>query len=109
MTFGNILKKLRSERKYTRYELAEKLNVTYHTIAKYENDERLPDLNIIKNLSIIFKVSTDYLLGNDENPILNEQILIDYNNLSDKNKKIFEEFLELLKVSEKYYEEKEYK
>ena len=107
MTFGNILKKLRKEKNFTRYELAEKLNVSYSTIAHYENNHRLPDSNILKDLSMIFNVSTDYLLGSDTGYIKNEQILIDYNNLSEDGKKDFKSYLELLKIREEHF--KDYK
>ncbi len=100
MTFGNILKKLRDEKKYTRHDLARELNISYSAIAKYESDIRFPDAEILKKLSVIFDVSTDYLLGNGSRRIMEEQILIDYNSLSDESKKDFERFLELLKIKD---------
>lgn len=100
MTFGNILKKLRDEKKYTRHDLARELNISYSAIAKYESDIRFPDAEILKKLSVIFDVSTDYLLENGSRRITEEQILIDYNSLSDESKKDFERFLELLKIKD---------
>lgn len=100
MTFGNVLKKLRNEKKYTRHDLARELNISYSAIAKYESDIRFPDAEILKKISVIFNVSTDYLLGNDSNRTMDEQILIDYNNLSNESKKDFEKFLELLKIKD---------
>ena len=40
-----------------------KLSLTKSVVSAYENDIRLPSYDILLALSRIFKVSTDYLLG----------------------------------------------
>ena len=44
-------------------DLAEKLKVTNHTISRWERGSNEPNLDTLKMLATILKVSTDYLLG----------------------------------------------
>ena len=61
--FGNTLKRLRLESGYTQQQLADKLCVTKSVVSYYELQERYPSPEIIVKLALIFHVSTDYLLG----------------------------------------------
>ena len=61
--FGNNLKTLRLQNGLTRAQVAQKLGVTKSVISAYETGLRLPSYDILINISRIFKVSTDYLLG----------------------------------------------
>ncbi len=49
--FSKILKKLRTEKGLSQRELADKMYVTRSTIARWENDSRLPDVAMITRLS----------------------------------------------------------
>ena len=53
----------RKEFNITQEELAKKLNTTHATINRYENGVSEPDLKTLKDLSKIFNVTTDELLG----------------------------------------------
>ena len=61
--FGMTLRTLRRKEDMTQAELARKLDVTKSVISAYENGLRLPSYDILINISRIFHVSTDYLLG----------------------------------------------
>lgn len=61
--FGNNLKTLRLQNGLTQAQVAQKLGVTKSVISAYETGLRLPSYDILINISKIFKVSTDYLLG----------------------------------------------
>lgn len=61
--FGNNLKTLRLQNGLTQAQVAQKLGVTKSVISAYETGLRLPSYDILINISRIFKVSTDYLLG----------------------------------------------
>ena len=61
--FGNNLKTLRLQNGLTQVQVAQKLGVTKSVISAYETGIRLPSYDILINISRIFKVSTDYLLG----------------------------------------------
>lgn len=61
--FGNNLKTLRLQNGLTPGTSCTKLGVTKSVISAYETGLRLPSYDILINISKIFKVSTDYLLG----------------------------------------------
>ena len=65
MSFGNILKKIRIENNLTQEELAKKIKTSRSNIANYENDKNMPSLDILNKLSLVFNVSTDFLLGKE--------------------------------------------
>lgn len=60
---GGRLKQLREKNKLTREELADKLGVSYSTIAKYESNTREPDIETLIELSYLFDVSIDWIVG----------------------------------------------
>jgi len=63
----NSIKFLRKEKKLSRDDLANKLGISYSTIAKYESGTREPDFETLEKISNIFEVSIDYLLGQETN------------------------------------------
>lgn len=66
MTFGQKVKKLRTDANITQKELAEKLNVTFQTVSKWESDINEPDFANVRELSKILNCSIEYLLSDDE-------------------------------------------
>lgn len=62
-SFGNRLARFRKARNMTQEDLAERLNVSAQAVSKWENDLTSPDLDTLLNLSEIYGVSTDELLG----------------------------------------------
>ncbi len=61
--FAKTLKKLRTDKKISQRELADKVYVTRSTIARWENGSRLPDITMISRLS--------QCLNEDVNTLLN--------------------------------------
>jgi transcriptional regulator with XRE-family HTH domain len=59
---GKFISKLRKENNMTQHVLAEKLNVTDRTISNWETGRRLPDISILKELSVIFSVTIDEII-----------------------------------------------
>ena len=66
MTFGEKLKKLRTDSGLTQDELAEKTYVTRTAISKWESDRGYPNIDSLKAISKFFSVSIDDLLSSDE-------------------------------------------
>ncbi len=62
-SFGERLKKLRTERGILQRELADHLKVSRVTITQYETGNRSPDDEIKKKIAEYFNVSLDYLMG----------------------------------------------
>ena len=60
--FGNLLYELRSKSNLTQEELGKKLGVTNKAISKWENGKAKPTTDMLKKLSILFKVPIDKLL-----------------------------------------------
>ena len=66
MTFGEIIKKLRTDNGLTQDELAEKIHVTRTAISKWESDRGFPNIESLKAISKFFSVSLDELLSGEE-------------------------------------------
>ena len=61
----NRIKDLRQALGLTQEELGRKLNLQKAAISKYEKGIVIPNGDVLKRLSAIFNVSTDYLLDNE--------------------------------------------
>lgn len=61
--FSNILKELREKNGYTQKRLAELLHVSKNSVSHYELGKSMPDISILIEMTDIFDVSLDYLLG----------------------------------------------
>ena len=66
MTFGEIIKKLRTDNRLTQDELAEKIYVTRTAISKWESDRGFPNIESLKAISKYFSGSLDELLSGEE-------------------------------------------
>jgi AbrB family looped-hinge helix DNA binding protein len=58
---GMNIRVLRKKQKWSQEQLAEKLNVSRQTVAKWENGEALPDIYKCQILAELFQVSLDQL------------------------------------------------
>lgn len=63
---GNKIKALRQKFNLTQKELADKLEIKPSTIGMYEQNRREPSYDLLQKISLIFNVSTDYLILDDE-------------------------------------------
>lgn len=66
------MKNIRQDNDDTQPDLAEKLHVTWHTIASWEQGKSTPSYEMLVAFCRIYKVSADYLLGLTNNPVLEE-------------------------------------
>lgn len=66
MSFGTNLISLRESIGMTRNELADKLSIPYTTLRNYEKDQREPGHKLLIELSSIFSVPVDDLIGNPQ-------------------------------------------
>lgn len=74
MELGEKILELRKKMNFSQEELAEKVNVTRQTISKWELGETCPDIKQAKELSKIFSVSLDELVGNDISEVVVEKV-----------------------------------
>lgn len=56
---------LRKQKGYTQSEVAEILNISRSSLSRYEKGTRIPNIEIIMQLSLLYDVSCDYLLCRD--------------------------------------------
>lgn len=63
MTVGQKIQKMRKEHGLSQNELACRITVSRQAVSKWENDESLPDVENLVQISKIFGVSLDYLLN----------------------------------------------
>jgi len=61
--FSQILKELRIESNVSQKQLAQVIGYDQATISKYELDKCIPTSDVVVSLAKFFNVSTDYLLG----------------------------------------------
>ena len=64
--FGEILKNLMDENNITQTALAEKIGYTQRAVSKWINNQAEPTETAIRNCATFFNVSSDYLLGLDD-------------------------------------------
>ena len=66
MLFNEKLKMLRKENDFTQEELAEKLNVSRQAITKWESGDGIPDIENLKQISVLFNTSIDELVKEEK-------------------------------------------
>lgn len=73
MNISEKIMKLRKTRGLSQEELADMLDVTRQSVSKWESGQSIPDIQKIVQLSQLFGVTTDYLLGDDEDERLPQE------------------------------------
>lgn len=73
-SLGNKLINLRKQNKMTQEQVADKLEVTRQTISNWELNQTKPDIEQLKSISYLYKLSIDELLDNDVKELLTEKI-----------------------------------
>lgn len=64
--FGLRLKQLREKQHLSQSQVAARLRVTRAAVSSYENNISLPSVSLLAELALLYRVSTDYLLGLDK-------------------------------------------
>ena len=60
---GEFIKKLRQDNNLTQKDLANKYNVTYQAVSKWERGLNIPDISLLKQMSEDFNISIEELLS----------------------------------------------
>ena len=61
--FGKRLKELRKANGYTIERFADMVGISKSTLGYYENDKRMPDIEILARIADTLNVNADYLIG----------------------------------------------
>ena len=90
MLFGDVLRQLLEDNNMTQKQLGLELNIAPTTIGNYVRNVREPDYRTLKMIAAYFKVTTDQLLGeqNQDISVDENMILKIYRDLDDEYKKI---------------------
>lgn len=91
MTFGNTLRRLRTEKKISRYQLSVRLHVDQSTIARWENGTRLPSLSILAQLSECLGTDISSLLQESERDTKTPNVIL----LDNDSYRIYDEIMVL--------------
>lgn len=87
------IKELRTKQKLTQSEIAKKLGITRSSVNAWEMGISVPSTKYIIELSLLFNVSSDYLLNIPRTSVINIQ------GLSDREVSAIQEIIECLKKS----------
>lgn len=63
VVFSERLKELRLEARMTQHQIAKRLKIAQSSYVRYEYGKREPNLQTVAEITKIFGVSCDYLLG----------------------------------------------
>ena len=63
--FGDLIKKIRKDNNLTQKEFADKYNVTYQAVSKWENGKNFPDTLLIKKICDDFNLNMDDLFNGE--------------------------------------------
>lgn len=73
--FGHLIKEIRKKNNLTQKDLADKYNVTYQAVSKWENGKNLPDITLMREISRDFNVSMDDLIDGNFGVKKNNKII----------------------------------
>lgn len=88
--FGYRLKTLRRQHHLTQTQVANRLNLSKTSISGYENNVKTPSQDVLIKLAGLYRVSTDYLLG------LDDEEMISVEGLTNRQKKLVEDLIQML-------------
>ena len=70
MDFGKRLNETRKQKGYTAQQMADALEIGLRSYRAYESGDREPSFKTLVTIADYLDVSTDFLLGREENPML---------------------------------------
>jgi len=68
--FGLRLRELRERHKLSQEQLGRKINRSKSVVSSYENNLKMPSVDILTSLAVLYNVSLDYLVGIDKNQMV---------------------------------------
>jgi len=89
--FGSRIQQLRINHNMSQEDLGKRINRSKSVVCGYENNVRIPPLDVLVNIAVIFNVSLDYLVGIDKNE------MVSVNGLKDQQRKLIHALITELK------------
>lgn len=94
VNMGEKLKSLRTEKKLTQKQIADRIGLAISAVSSYESGTRYPSYDALIKLARIYHVSTDYLLG------ITDSRNIDVTGLEDDEIELIAQLVDKLRQSE---------
>ncbi|MCI8589348.1 MAG: helix-turn-helix transcriptional regulator [Clostridiales bacterium] len=95
--FGARIQQLRINHNMSQEDLGKRLHRSKSVICGYENNVRIPPLDVLVNMAVIFNVSLDYLVGIDKNE------MVSINGLKDSQKNLIHALIDEFKSNSANY------
>ena len=94
--FGKSLKELRKEHGCTIEQFADMVGISKSTLGYYENDKRMPDIEILARIANVLNVSADNLIGRTNTTDRKGKLktVCDFTGLSDQAAEYLSELVE---------------
>lgn len=73
MSLGRKLYEIRMKRNETQESVAESVGISYVSLSRYENEQRMPKMDILKRLAAHYNVSVDELMEVERNPVVSTE------------------------------------
>ena len=73
---SKFIKEIRKKNNLTQKNLADCLGVTYQAVSKWETGKNIPDIEILKDISKMFNVDIDSIVGNNTIKNNNKKLII---------------------------------
>ena len=100
-TFAERLRQTRKDKQMTQEDLAKKVGVNKQSISQYERGVRRPDLDILSKIAQELALTTDYLIGKNDEPVFyltddEKHLLIRYRGLDDDTQEMVRKFFDYI-------------
>lgn len=94
--FGKRLKELRKANGYTIEQFADMVGISKSTLGYYENDKRMPDIEILTRIADTLNVNADYLIGRTNTTAQKgrQKTVCEFTGLSDRAAEYLSELVE---------------
>lgn len=73
---GEFIKNIRKNNNLTQKEFADRYNVTFQAVSKWENGKNIPDISLLKEICKDYDISIDELLEGKESSKMNNYFII---------------------------------
>ena len=93
VNMGKKLKSLRTEKKLTQKQIADRIGLAISAVSSYESGTRYPSYDVLIKLAQIFHVSTDYLLG------ISDKRNIDVTGLDDNEIELISQLVDVVRCN----------
>ena len=75
---GKLIKEIRIKNNLTQSQFADRYNVSYQAVSKWENGKNLPDITLLTQICKDFNIDINEILNGSTNKIINRKLIKNY-------------------------------